>query len=316
MSISFTCPHCAAFTEVDDMYAGHSGPCATCGRRITIPYLPSAAPVGVGTLAKVKAAAKAPAKHRSAALLLLLLVSGGALAVVLLLALGMALLRPAVQMARSASWQSECGGNLERIGLALQQYHDHHGTFPPAYLADAQGKPMHSWRVLILPYLGDQAKTVYQQYDFNQPWDSDTNMRLASYMPEVYGCPEHPDALASQETTYMVVMGAETAFPNQSCTSLTEITDPLDQTILVVETSQSGVHWLKPQDLAASKMAYEINGRESTDAGSHHARGGAHVLTADGQALFLNTDFSPDYLQSMMTINGGEILPQNFLRSY
>ncbi|HEY2759688.1 MAG TPA: DUF1559 domain-containing protein [Pirellulales bacterium] len=38
--------------------------------------------------------------------------------------------------------------NLKLIGLALLNYHHDHGSFPPAYVADASGKPLYSWRVL------------------------------------------------------------------------------------------------------------------------------------------------------------------------
>ena len=47
----------------------------------------------------------------------------------------------------------QCTNNLKQIAAALQAYHQANGCFPPAYIADKSGKPMHSWRVLILPYL-------------------------------------------------------------------------------------------------------------------------------------------------------------------
>ena len=37
MPINFTCPHCGATTDVADQYAGQSGPCAHCGKTITVP---------------------------------------------------------------------------------------------------------------------------------------------------------------------------------------------------------------------------------------------------------------------------------------
>ena len=43
--------------------------------------------------------------------------------------------------------------NLRKSRLALHNYHQANGCFPPAYIADKNGKPMHSWRVLILPYM-------------------------------------------------------------------------------------------------------------------------------------------------------------------
>src|SRR5688572_33251458 len=50
--------------------------------------------------------------------------------------------------------------------------------FPPAYVADSNGTPMHSWRVLILPYI--EANHIYDRYDQTQPWDSATNRQLRS----------------------------------------------------------------------------------------------------------------------------------------
>src|SRR5262245_2481223 len=60
------------------------------------------------------------------------------------------------QFTKGLSDFSQCGINLKQIGLALEQYRDTYRYFPPAYVADANGRPMHSWRVLILPYLGQE----------------------------------------------------------------------------------------------------------------------------------------------------------------
>ena len=311
MAIPFHCPHCGAFTDVDEIYAGHTGPCAICARPITIPHAPAMQSAGgAGT------ATAAPAQTKSGMFLLLVVIASGALAAVLLVVLGLALLRPAVQVARSAAAQSECESNLLSIGIALQAYHAAHETYPPAYIADADGKPMHSWRVLILPYLGDQAATVYNQVNFDKPWDDPENIRLAAFMPQEYGCPDHPEALDQQETTYMVLVGPNTLFPGAKAVSGREILDPLTETIMVVETAQAGVNWMKPQDLDMTRTSFEINGREETDPGSHHHGGGAHVLTADGEVHLLQDEFSPDHLNGMATINGREALPQNLLQGF
>lgn len=311
MPLPFHCPHCGVFTEVDDVYAGHSGPCAACGKPITIPYIPGT--MASGAAVSRTTVATPAARTKRGVWILVVVLAGGALATVLLVALVAMLLRPAIQSARSVAWESECSNNLERIGVALRAYHAAHGTYPPAYLAGEDGKPRHSWRVMILPYLGDEAASVYQQYDFSEPWDSPQNIRLADFMPSVYACPEHPEGRANQETTYLAIVGPGTLFPPGRSVSDGQIGDLPEETIAVVETAQSGISWLKPHDLEASKMAFEINSREETDPGSHHRRGGAHVLTADGQVHWLPDDFSPDYLNSMSTINGGEPLPMNLL---
>lgn len=70
-----------------------------------------------------------------------------------------ALLVPAIQFVGSER-RSPCKRNLKQIGLALHNYHEAQGSFPPAYIADSNGNPLLSWRVLILPHLGEDTKVV------------------------------------------------------------------------------------------------------------------------------------------------------------
>jgi len=72
---------------------------------------------------------------------------------------------------------SQCSGHLCQISLALHNYHDVFGCFPPAYIADSRGRPMHSWRVLILPFMEQVA--LYNAYHFEEPWDGPNNRKLA-----------------------------------------------------------------------------------------------------------------------------------------
>ena len=79
-----------------------------------------------------------------------------------------------------------CKMNLKLLAIALHNYHDTYGAFPPAYVADASGKPMHSWRVLILPHMEQLA--LYERYNFNEPWDGPNNILLANEMPDIFRC--------------------------------------------------------------------------------------------------------------------------------
>ena len=78
-------------------------------------------------------------------------------------------------------WKTHCKNNIKQIALALLMYEQAHGSFPPAYTADADGTPLHSWRVLILPYIEQQR--LYDQYDFDEPWDGPNNSQLHGMMP-------------------------------------------------------------------------------------------------------------------------------------
>src|SRR3990172_9467251 len=73
----------------------------------------------------------------------------------------------------AASRRTACKNNLHQIEMALHYYHDKYHCFPPAYVADASGRPLHSWRVLLLPFL--EQENLYRQYRFDEPWDGPHN---------------------------------------------------------------------------------------------------------------------------------------------
>jgi hypothetical protein len=108
----------------------------------------------------------------------------------------------------AAERTAACKTNLKRLGLALHNYHDDHGSFPPPYIADKAGRPMHSWRVLLLPYLSESAEqqTVLREYRFDESWDGPHNRKLHDLTLKVFRCPS--DASPATETTYVAVVGA------------------------------------------------------------------------------------------------------------
>ena len=48
------------------------------------------------------------------------------------------------------------------------------------------GTPLLSWRVAILPYMGESEKALYSQFKLTEPWDSPHNKGLLAKMPKVY----------------------------------------------------------------------------------------------------------------------------------
>ena len=105
----------------------------------------------------------------------------------------------------------QSGRNLRRIGAAMRAYHDAHGRFPPAARRDAAGRPLLSWRVLILPHLGPEEAALYREFKLDEPWDGDHNRRLLARMPKVYaptggilGSPEPTTAPVADPTSEQI----------------------------------------------------------------------------------------------------------------
>ena len=167
---------------------------------------------------------------------------GGSLASV---PIAMGLLIPAVQKVREAAARTQSMNNLKQIALAMHNYHATNGTFPPAYKADKNGKPLLSWRVLILPYIEQQ--NLYQQFHLDKPWDSEHNKQWSAMVVKVYRSPMSQAPL--NMTTYLTVRGKNTAFPGAEGIKLTDITDGTSNTIMIVEASdKKAVPWAKPDD--------------------------------------------------------------------
>jgi prepilin-type processing-associated H-X9-DG protein len=305
MSIHFTCPHCAAATDVAEQYAGQSGPCARCGKTITVPPLEAGSPFG----------GSAPPPKRGLGAGMIILIALAAAVPVLLVCGGilLALLLPAVQAAREAARRAQCNNNLKQIGLAMHNYHALHNCFPPAFIPDENGKPKHSWRVLLLPFMEEQA--LYAQYRFDEPWNGPHNKALAARMLSVYRCPSDSDTTPGK-TSYAMLVGPHAISDGPTPRRLSDIKHGSSNTIMIVEAAGAGINWLDPRDLDTADMFGERGPAEGlfgyTEINSCHPNG-ANALFADGSVHYLSTSMDSKTLEAMTTIDGGEAVgPPNF----
>jgi Protein of unknown function (DUF1559) len=212
-----------------------------------------------------------------------------------------ALLSPTRPLEREAESRMSCMNNLRQITIALYNYREVYGTFPPAVTYRADGQPMHSWRVLILPYLDHS--DMYEQYNMNEPWDSPGNRAATASMPGIFSCPSHPGGPASGNTSYLALDGPGTVMNSKQPARLQDIVDGTSDTLLLVEAQNPGVHWTEPKDLDISEGVTPGPGGLS----SWHVRG-FHATTADGSTRYISESISPQTLQGLLTINGGEII--------
>lgn len=212
-----------------------------------------------------------------------------------------ALLMPVINASRSTARRSACSNNLKQIMLAMHNYHDTRGHWPPNALCDADGRPLLSWRVALLPYLEESA--LYEEFHLDEPWDSPHNRQLIEAMPACFACPsrqgENPGI-----TSYVGAVGPGYLFrPADDCTPTTmrENSDGTSRTIACLEVPAAmGVEWTRPD---APLPALE---RLLSPEGQVHGSG-ILVACADGSVRVLTADgLTVEMLEAALTIAGGE----------
>lgn len=201
-----------------------------------------------------------------------------------------------VQQAIESSSRTNSRINLTDIGQAIHMYEQGHLSFPESASKDDQGRPLLSWRVHLLPYLGFQE--LHYQFDLTQPWNSEQNQKLISQMPEIFQCPEMDSG--EFKTNCLLVVGIETVFPPQGTTKLGDITDGTSNTIMAVEANtDQAVIWTKPGDLNHDP--------ENPSKGTGELRPGLTlILMVDGTVQIFGNTINEKVLKALFTKAGQE----------
>ncbi len=226
-------------------------------------------------------------------------------AVVALLALLVALLLPAITPYRDGGPGSHyCTNNLKQFGIALHNYIGAFHAVPPPFVVDERGRRIHSWRAVLLPYFEDEG--LRGLYNEKKAWNENDPLVIATPIP-IFRCPQSEQLdLPHSNTSYVAVVGPDTAWRDGKALDIDEITDGLDNTIAVVEIAAPGVPWADPRDLTFEEALRGINQVEAPNGISGPHAGGVNVLFFDGHVEFLSNDISPERLRALLTANGGE----------
>lgn len=200
-------------------------------------------------------------------------------AVIAFLGLGFVLLPSTGGHPRGVMDRMQSQNNMKMIGLALHNYHDTYGEFPPAYVTDSQGKPLYSWRVLILPFI--EAGDLYDQFDLDAAWDSPTNKPLISQMPEALTSPFFFKTRSQGKTPYLAVVdsqrGRTVLRPGPGRKFNYQLkTDAIDQSVMVIDDPGRMVIWTKPDDISPQQLL-------SLDPIDQNELHGIHVLYGDAK---------------------------------
>lgn len=205
---------------------------------------------------------------------------------------------PAVQSSRDAARRTVGMNNLRQLALAMHNHESAENSLPAAAICDEDGKPLLSWRVRMLPYLGE--KDLHAQFKLDEPWDSEHNKKLVEKMPKIFASPG--DAAAKPGTTrYLVPTGKGTIFPQpDKAMTLAVVSDGLFKTILIVEAEAAkAVPWTKPEDLPVNL--------DKPHEGLKNARPtGFTAAFADGSVRLIPADVAAKVLAAAFTRSGDE----------
>ncbi len=223
-----------------------------------------------------------------------------------------ALLVPSVRHSPPGGYsrRDACLNQLKQLGLAIFAYERVHGTFPPACTLDKSGKPLTSWRTLMLPYL--EENDLFAKYSAGEPWDSPNNKPLAQRPLNIFQCPSDFGVAFtnSTDTSYVAIIGPGTAWLPGRGIKWSEIKDNPADTILLVEIKKSGIPWAEPRNLDLTNLPPGITPQNLLQSLANH-NGVFNALFADGHVESIPITIPWSDFMALLTIAGGETVDRN-----
>ena len=166
-----------------------------------------------------------------------------------------ALLIPAVQMARSAARKTQCANQLKQMGVAMTDYEGAHQKYPPGFVWPDRTL----WQSFILPNI--EYNHLYQSLKFGMPFDNGANETACGVQIKIFQCPAALDLEprdiegidGRQPSTYLACasgtavretgpsplvgdLNADGCFFNNSAIRHSDIRDGLSATIMIGES--------------------------------------------------------------------------------
>ncbi|MCF0234583.1 MAG: DUF1559 domain-containing protein [Thermoguttaceae bacterium] len=227
-----------------------------------------------------------------------------ALFVVLGVILVFYLLSGMLLLQRESARRERCDVNLARLYMGLAEYADANGSFPPAFVADAEGRKLHSWRVLVLPFIGEAE--LFSKIRLDESWDSEYNAQFHAQSLPIFQCASSPNEFQKPGfCAVSAVLGERTAFPEDGrAVALTQLADGAANTILLVERKRP-ICWMNPDAELTETQVLADNAKptkEREDFGSWHGPG-EYVLFCDGHRAFVSEKVDEKILKLLLNID-------------
>jgi hypothetical protein len=232
---------------------------------------------------------------------------------------------------RDAAVRIQCSNNLKHVCLAIENYHDTFGKYPQGTMPSADLAPEKrlSWFVSLLPFLDFPDGRISPDKD--RAWDAGNNRLLSDVQWKLLICPAAQAAARLPGwgfTSYigMAGVGADAAtlpvgdkrtgfFGYDRVIRHKDITDGLSRTMMVIESTsvgpwtkggQSTVRGLDPdtRPYIATNGPFGLIHRADTIFHSNTVI--SHIGFADGSVRYVFASVSPETLEALATIAGGD----------
>lgn len=325
----FTCPYCSHRSNVPESLLGKRGPCAECGAIVVMPTraksgrlilsLQSQSPENVTTQESLQNSTEANSASRSnrtaspfRSWIFTSTIATFALLALLAISVGTSELRRwgDLQAIRADYMR------MKSVVEAINAYYERYDSYPPPVVYDTVGKPLYSWRVLILPFLGYQ--DLYDSYQLDQPWDSPANTYLLTKMPREYCSIRSPDAWEKHEPNVFLLTGIDTIFPPTGPISRDEIID--SPTLLLIQSNNGSIAWSEPGDVDTQQGSLRVGNQPQLQIGGLHTLPSSFLTTsssnnkpqlalglgADGEAIWITDQTSRRIVDALVSANGSE----------
>jgi len=166
-------------------------------------------------------------------------------------------------------------------------------------MVDAEGRPLHSWRTLILPYLDETE--LYSTIDLSRPWNDPVNALAFNTAVRSYHCPS--SSRARNMTTYQALVGPSAFLAPRTPRRMEEILDAPSNTLMVIEAGEDqAVPWMAPYD-ANEQVVLSFGPQTKRD----HSEG-RHAFFLGGETRLLSVNLRPATLRALISIDGHERL--------
>ena len=220
------------------------------------------------------------------------------------------LLFTAVQMARESARKTQCANNLREIGIAAELFRDSTKKSP----FERQPGPSVSWRVRLLPFLGEKA--LSDAYDTGREWLDPVNEPLRTRMPALYDCP-NARSEPRERASYTAIQGGSGGSFGAAISRWTNREPSRSESPLVLEVNdEHATVWLRPgldvlhrgdpgdplpEDPTVEEMMQYLRGNSiiSNRGLIGHHSGGFHALYEDGTVRFARELIDDDTLRAM-----------------